>query len=160
MDERARAEVALLFYCCMVSLVTVGSSPIAVCLLLLAMADRRKRTFRWDHRLQIGNTKTHEKNARKSARAEGLHYCCIAVWCPWLPLFHRLPLSAYCCHTTAPSLQPLLHPHGRVEVSCVLLYYCCCTSVWCSLSHVYTRRNKSHKICHNVLKDDTHALDD
>ena len=53
MDERARAEVALLLYCCMVSLVTVGSSPTAVCLLLLAMADRRKRTFRWDHRLQI-----------------------------------------------------------------------------------------------------------
>ena len=119
MDERARAEVALLLYCCMVSLVTVGSSPIAVCLLLLAMADRRKRTFRWDHRLQIANTKTHEKNARKSARAERLHYCCTAVWCPWLPLFHRLPLSAYSCHTTAPSLQPLLHPHGRVEVSCV-----------------------------------------
>ena len=110
MDERARAEVALLLYCCIVSLVTVGSSPNAVCLLLLAMADRRKRTFRWDHRLQIANTKTHEKNARKSARAERLHYCCTAVWCPWLPLFHRLPLSAYCCHTTAPSLQPLLHP--------------------------------------------------
>ena len=69
MDERARAEVALLLYCCMVYLVTVGSSPTAVCLLLLAMADRRKRTFRWDHRLQIiANTKTHEKNARKSAR--------------------------------------------------------------------------------------------
>ena len=71
MDERARAEVALLLYCCMVSLVTAGSSPTAVCLLLsvclllLAMADRRKRTFRWDHRLQIANTKTHEKNARK-----------------------------------------------------------------------------------------------
>ena len=27
MDERVRAEVALLLYCCMVSLVTVGSSP-------------------------------------------------------------------------------------------------------------------------------------
>ena len=59
MDERAGAEVALLLYCCMVSLVTVGSSPTAVCLLLLAMADSRKRTFRWDHRLQIANTKTH-----------------------------------------------------------------------------------------------------
>ena len=88
----------------------VAAPGIAVCLLLLAMADRRKRTFRWDHRLQIANSKTHEKNARKSARAERLHYCCTAVLCPWLPLFYRLPLSAYCCLPTAPSLQPLLHP--------------------------------------------------
>ena len=96
-----------LHYCCTAvwcPWLPVDSSPIAVCLLLLVMADRRKRTFRWDLRLQIANSKTHEKNARKSARPERLHYCCTAVWCPWLPLFHRLPLSAYCCHTTASSM--------------------------------------------------------
>ena len=100
MDERARAEVALLLYCCMVSLVTIGSSPTAVYLLLLAMADRRKRTFRWDHRLQIANTKTHEKNARKSARAEAalLLYCCMmsSVTVGSSPFFVSLLLSAYC----------------------------------------------------------------
>ena len=109
MDERARAEVAQLLYCCMVSLVTVVSSPTAVCLLLLAMADRRKRTFRWDHRLQIANTKTHEKNARKSARAEAalLLYCCMVS----LVTVGSSPfLSAYYCLPTAPSLPPLLHP--------------------------------------------------
>ena len=40
MDERARAEVALLLYCCMVSLVTVGSSATAVCLLLSAYCSQ------------------------------------------------------------------------------------------------------------------------
>ena len=41
-----------------------------------------------------------------SGREQRLHYCCTAVWCPWLPLVHRLPLSAYCCLPTAPSLPP------------------------------------------------------
>ena len=40
MDEPARAEVALLLYCRMVSLVTVGSSPTAVCLLLSAYCSQ------------------------------------------------------------------------------------------------------------------------
>ena len=31
-----------------------------------------------------------------SGREQRLHYCCTAVWCPWLPLVHRLSLSAYC----------------------------------------------------------------
>ena len=43
-----------------------------------------------------------------SGREQRLHYCCTAVWCPWLPLVHRLPLSAYCCLPTAPS-------HGRPQ---------------------------------------------
>ena len=31
-----------------------------------------------------------------SGREQRLHYCYTAVWCPWLPLVHRLSLSAYC----------------------------------------------------------------
>ena len=71
MDERARAEVALLLLYGVLGyrwFIAYRCLPTDVCLLLLAMADRRKRTFRWDHRLQIANTETHEKNARKSAR--------------------------------------------------------------------------------------------
>ena len=45
---------------------------------------------------------------------------------------------AYCCHTTAPSLQPLLHPHGRVEVSCVLLLLLLHKRVVLSVACVHT----------------------
>ena len=31
-----------------------------------------------------------------SGREQRLDYCCTAVWYPWLPLVHRLTLSAYC----------------------------------------------------------------
>ena len=41
-----------------------------------------------------------------SGREQRLHYYCFAVWCPWLPLVHRLPLSAYRCLPSAPSLPP------------------------------------------------------